>query len=84
MAKFSLRFCLSHPAVSSVIVGIREASHAACDMAVLAQEKLTYDQLAQIAQLWDESLRFNVRTSIGELNEGERRQNIPKNFTYPL
>ncbi|HEU5377815.1 MAG TPA: hypothetical protein VFV38_20520, partial [Ktedonobacteraceae bacterium] len=61
------------PAVSSVIVGIRDVNQATCNMAVLTQEHLSHDQLAQIAQLWDESLRFHVRTSIGELGEGERR-----------
>lgn len=79
LAQFSLRFCLSHPAVSSVIVGIREISHAACNMAVLTQNNLTQDQLAQIAQFWEETLCFNVRTSIGEVDEGERR----KSCTYP-
>jgi hypothetical protein len=40
---------------------------------VLEQPTLPQQTLEQIAQLWHAELRFNVRTSIGEEGEGERR-----------
>lgn len=73
LAQFALRFCLSHPAISAVISGIRETSHARCNLAALEQESLPQDTLDQIALLWQEEFRFHVRTSIGEEGEGERR-----------
>lgn len=73
LAQFALRFCLSHPAISAAIPGIRSAEHAKCDIAVSTQEKLPQEVLDQIAQLWEKEFRFNVRTSIGEEGEGERR-----------
>lgn len=73
LAQFALRFCLSHPAVSAVIPGIRNAEQAQCNMAVLAQERLPQETLEQIVRLWREGLCFNVRTSIGKEGEGERR-----------
>jgi aryl-alcohol dehydrogenase-like predicted oxidoreductase len=73
LAQFALRFCLSHPAVSAVVVGVREANQARCNLAVLEQPALPQETLARIAQLWEDELRFNVRTSIGEEGEGERR-----------
>ncbi len=73
LAQFALRFCLSHPLISAVISGIRDASHARCNLAVLEQETLPQDTLDQIALLWNEEFRFHVRTSIGEEGEGERR-----------
>lgn len=76
LAHFALRFCLSHPAVSAVIPGIRNAEQAACNMTVLAQENLPQGALEQIASLWQEEFRFNVRTSIGEEGEGERRLSL--------
>src|SRR5579883_2622849 len=74
LAQFALRFCLSHPAVSAVIVGVREASQARCNLAVLDQPALPPDTLARNARLWQDELRFDVRTSIGEEGEGERRR----------
>ena len=65
LAQFALRFCLSHPAISAVIAGVRDASHARCNLAVLEQSTLPQDTLDQIAWLWDKEFRFNVRTSIG-------------------
>ncbi len=73
LAQFALRFCLSHPAIAATIPGIREASHASCNIEVLTQETLPQSILDQITRLWNEDFRFNVRTSIGEEGEGERR-----------
>jgi aryl-alcohol dehydrogenase-like predicted oxidoreductase len=74
LAQFALRFCLSHSAVSAVIPGIRTAEQAQCNLMVLAQGQLPQETRDQIACLWSEELRFNVRTSIGEEGEGERRK----------
>lgn len=74
LAQFALRFCLSHPAISAVIPGIRSREQARCDLAVLALEPLPPQVLAEITRLWHEAFRFNVRTSIGEEGEGERRK----------
>jgi aryl-alcohol dehydrogenase-like predicted oxidoreductase len=73
LAQFALRFCLSHPAISAVIAGIRDANQASCNLAVLEQSALPQDILDHIAQLWEKEFQFNVRTSIGEEGEGERR-----------
>lgn len=74
LAQFALRFCLSHPAISALVVGVREASQARCNLAVLGQPALAQETLARIARLWQDELRFNVRTSIGEEGEGERHR----------
>lgn len=71
LAQSALRFCLSHPAISTVIPGIRDTSHARCNLTVLEQEALPQDTLDQITRLWNKELRFNVRTSIGEEGEGD-------------
>jgi aryl-alcohol dehydrogenase-like predicted oxidoreductase len=73
LAQFALRFCLSHPAVSAVIPGVRDAGQAGCNLAVLEQPPLSQDLLDQMASLWSASFRMNVRTSVGEEGEGERR-----------
>jgi aryl-alcohol dehydrogenase-like predicted oxidoreductase len=73
LAQFALRFCLSHPAISAVIPGIRNADQARCNLAVLEQGGLPQEILNQIAHLWNELLRFNVRISIGEEGEGDHR-----------
>lgn len=73
LAQFALRFCLSHPAISTVIPGLREKSHARCNFAAEVQEKLQPDILEHIAQLWEQEFRFHIRTSVGEEGEGERR-----------
>jgi aryl-alcohol dehydrogenase-like predicted oxidoreductase len=73
LAQFALRFCLSHPAISAVIAGIRDTDQARCNLAVLEQTALPQDTLDRIARLWDKEFRFNVRTSIGKEGEGERR-----------
>jgi len=74
LAQFALRFCLSHPAVSAVIPGTRDAEQARCDMTSLTQVRLPQEIVDHITRLWEEEFRFNVRTSIGEEGEGERRR----------
>lgn len=78
LAHFALRFCLSHPAVSAVIPGMRNAEQAYYNMAVVTQEKLPQETLDHLARLWEEELCLNVRTSIGEEGEGERREGVPQ------
>jgi aryl-alcohol dehydrogenase-like predicted oxidoreductase len=73
LAQFALRFCLSHPALSAVIPGVRNTDQARCNLSVLAHSSLSQDVLNQIARFWSEEFRFNVRTSVGEEGEGERR-----------
>ncbi len=70
LAQVALRFCLSHPAVTAVIPGIRSAEQAACNLAVLEQEPLSQEILDEIAELWHRELSLNVRTSVGEEGEG--------------
>lgn len=66
LAQFALRFCLSHPAVRSVIVGVQNLEHVLCNLAVLNQDPLSQETLNQIATLWREEFSKNVRTSVGE------------------
>jgi aryl-alcohol dehydrogenase-like predicted oxidoreductase len=70
LVHFALRFCLSHPAVTAVIPGVRSADQAACNLAVLEQGSLPQETLSQIAVLWQEEFHHDVRTSIG----GEERE----------
>lgn len=70
LAQLALRFCLSHPAVSTVIVGVQNAEHVYCNLEVLKQQPLPQETLDQIFTLWQEEFQYNVRTSIGEENEG--------------
>ena len=70
LAQVALRFCLSHPAVTSVIPGVRSAEQIACNLAVVEQGPLPQEMLEHIAHLWHEDFQHNVRTSIGEEGEG--------------
>jgi aryl-alcohol dehydrogenase-like predicted oxidoreductase len=70
LAQAALRFCLSHPAVSTVIPGVRTAEQVVCNLAVSEQGALLPEQLEQIGRLWREELHQQVRTSIGEEGEG--------------
>jgi aryl-alcohol dehydrogenase-like predicted oxidoreductase len=70
LAQVALRFCLSHPAVTSVIPGVRSIEQAVCDLSVLEQGPLPQKIIDQIVTLWHNEFRFNVRTSIGEEGEG--------------
>jgi len=50
----ALRFCLSHPAVSSVIPGMRTVRHAESNMALSAQGPLPEETLAVLKRhAWD-------------------------------
>ena len=66
LAQLALRFCLSHPAVTAVIPGVRSVEQTACSLAVNEQEKLPQDTLDIIDKLWLEEFCYNVRTSISE------------------
>ncbi len=75
LAQIALRFCLSHPAVTAVIPGVRSAEQARCNLAVLGQDALPEALLDRIKQRWQEEWHRQVRTSIGEEGEGEQRVN---------
>lgn len=70
LAQFALRFCLSHPAVSTVIVGVQNTEHVLRNLAVLKQDPLPQETLDQITTLWQEEFHMNVRTSVGAEDEG--------------
>jgi len=70
LAQIALSFCLSHPAVTAVIPGLRSAEQAICNFAVLQQGPLQQDLLEEITELWRKEFHCNVRTSIGEEGEG--------------
>jgi aryl-alcohol dehydrogenase-like predicted oxidoreductase len=70
LAHIALRFCLSHPAVTAVIPGVRNAEQVICNLAALEQGPLPQELLDQIPRLWTEEFCYNVRTSIGEEGEG--------------
>lgn len=58
LAQIALRFCLSHPAVTAVIPGIRAVEQARCNLAVLHQEPLSQEVHAIISALWEEEFRY--------------------------
>jgi len=66
LAQLALRFCLSHPAVTAVIPGIRSIEQVECNLATTGKEKLPQRSLDIIDKLWQEEFSHNVRTSIGE------------------
>lgn len=80
LAQFALRFCLSHPAISAVIPGMRNVEQVQCNITTLVQESLSQEVLDQITHLWHEEFHLNVRTSIGEEGEGERRENARRSL----
>lgn len=65
LAQGALRFCLSHPAVSTVIVGVREASHVLEACAAARCGPLPDDVLGQCSAHWQNEWCHEVRTSIG-------------------
>lgn len=73
LVQIALRFCLSHPAVTTVIPGVQNVQQVKCNLAVLAQGPLPQELLDQMAMLWREDFCYNVRTSVGEEGEGEQR-----------
>jgi aryl-alcohol dehydrogenase-like predicted oxidoreductase len=73
LAQIALRFCLHHPAITTVIPGVRNMQQVKCNLAVLEQDPLPQKLLDQIAMLWQEDFCHDVRTSVGEEGEGERR-----------
>jgi aryl-alcohol dehydrogenase-like predicted oxidoreductase len=70
LVQLALRFCLSHPAVTAVIPGVRSVEQVVCNLAVLKQEPLLPETLDQITTLWQKEFYDNVRTSIGKEGEG--------------
>lgn len=70
LAQVALRFCLSHPAVTAVIPGVRNAEQVVCDLSADEQPVLSPELMNKIAYLWREEFYSNVRTSIGEEGEG--------------
>jgi aryl-alcohol dehydrogenase-like predicted oxidoreductase len=70
LSQVALRYCLSHPAITAVIPGVRSAEQVSCNLAAAEQGPLSQELLDKIAQLWHEDLQYNVRTSIGEEGEG--------------
>jgi aryl-alcohol dehydrogenase-like predicted oxidoreductase len=75
LAQVALRFCLSHPAVSTAIVGVQNREHVLCNLAVLEQGPLPKTTVDHMTSLWQEEFSTNVRTSVGEEGEGEARIN---------
>jgi aryl-alcohol dehydrogenase-like predicted oxidoreductase len=73
LAQIALRFCLSHPAITTVIPGVQNVQQVKCNLAAIEQGPLPQELLDQITALWQEDFRYNVRTSVGEEGEGERR-----------
>ncbi|HEU5375636.1 MAG TPA: aldo/keto reductase, partial [Ktedonobacteraceae bacterium] len=74
LAQIALRFCLSHPAITAAIPGVQNAEQVRCNLAVREQGPLPQELLDQIRALWQEDFCHDVRTSVGEEGEGERRK----------
>jgi aryl-alcohol dehydrogenase-like predicted oxidoreductase len=72
MAHIALRFCLSHPAVTTVIPGVRRVEQVQCNLAALESEPLSLDMLKCLTEVWQQEMSEHVRTSIGEEGEGSR------------
>jgi aryl-alcohol dehydrogenase-like predicted oxidoreductase len=70
LVHMALRFCLSHPAVTTVIPGVRTAEQVMCNLAAGDQGPLSQTLIHQIARLWQNEFHQNVRTSIGAEGEG--------------
>lgn len=66
----ALRFCLSHPAVTTVIPGVRRVEQVQCNLAALESEPLSQDMLECLTKIWRQEMSERVRTSIGEEGEG--------------
>ena len=73
LAQFALRFCLSHPAVSAIIVGIQNREQVRCNLEALQFGPLSKAIVDRITELWYKEFSKDVRTSIGEEGEDETR-----------
>jgi aryl-alcohol dehydrogenase-like predicted oxidoreductase len=73
LAQFALRFCLSHPAVNAVIVGVQNREHVLCNLEALKFGSLSQATVDQITTLWQEEFSKDVRTSVGKEGEDEVR-----------
>jgi aryl-alcohol dehydrogenase-like predicted oxidoreductase len=70
LAHIALRFCLSHPVVTTVIPGVRTVEQVRCNLAASDQGPLSQQVRDHMTRLWVEEFQYNVRTSIGEVEEG--------------
>jgi aryl-alcohol dehydrogenase-like predicted oxidoreductase len=74
LSQIALRFCLSNPAVTTIIPGAQTVEHVHCNFAVVEQGSLPQSTLDQIATLWHQEFQYHIRTSVGEEGEGEKRK----------
>ena len=70
LTHLALQFCLSHPAVTTVIPGVRRVEQVQCNLAALESELLSPHLLAYLTDIWQQEMSQHVRTSIGEEGEG--------------
>ncbi len=70
MTHIALHFCLSHPAVTTVIPGVRRVEQVQCNLAALESKPLSQDVLECLTEVWQQEMSEHVRTSIGEEREG--------------
>jgi aryl-alcohol dehydrogenase-like predicted oxidoreductase len=70
LSQIALRFCLSHPAVTTVIPGVRTAEQVQCDLSAYEKGPLSQQLQDHLTRLWSEEFQFHVRTSIREAGEG--------------
>lgn len=70
LVQIALRFCLSHPAITAVIPGVRSREQVITNLAGVNQVPLPQAILDHLAQWWCEEFHRDVRTSIGEEGEG--------------
>ena len=56
LPELALKFCLHHPAVSTVIPGMRSAAHVKDNLSVADKEPLSEGLIAQLRQhVWDKN-----------------------------
>jgi aryl-alcohol dehydrogenase-like predicted oxidoreductase len=58
LAQIALRFCLSHPAITTVIPGVRSAEQVRCNLAASVQESLPLQVLDHLTCLWSEEFQY--------------------------
>ena len=66
LAQLALRFCLSHPAVTAVIPGVRSAEQVEPNLMAREGGSLPEEMLDKLTQVWQQEMYDSVRTSIGE------------------